>query len=55
MTASQWLEVLASYSVQVLIVTAACALLERTVLQATDLVPLLTEKSPPIEILCGKL
>jgi len=36
MTASQWLEVLMSYSVQVVIVTVACAVLERTLLQSAD-------------------
>lgn len=36
MTAAQWLEVLASYSVQVLIVIAACKLLERVVAHSSD-------------------
>jgi beta-lactamase regulating signal transducer with metallopeptidase domain len=36
MTANQWLEVLASYSLQVLLVIAACKLLERVVARSSD-------------------
>jgi beta-lactamase regulating signal transducer with metallopeptidase domain len=36
MTATQWLEVLCSYSLQVLAVVAACKLLERAVVSASD-------------------
>src|SRR5262245_31038833 len=36
MTATQWLEVVASYSLQVLVVVAACKLLERTIAKTSD-------------------